>query len=256
MHINLSNYHLRFNLFIIVSFMSFIGFSQNETNNWYFGKNAGIDFGNGDVAVLEDGSMITPAGCSSISDDEGNLMFYTNGQTVWNRNHQIMTNGEGLSGEIDGIQSAIIVPKPNDYSTYYVFYTRENTQTSPIYFLTGVYYSEIKFDTLNPLGYVTENKDIRIAEVESTSRIAAIHHPESNTIRVVCITKPDPVFGYVVPQGEFIFRIYNVTSTGVDIVPEKRPINENLGRLGAMKISPDSSYIAFADSANQKVYFY
>lgn len=256
MHINLSNYHLRFNLFIIVSFMSFIGFSQNETNNWYFGKNAGIDFGNGDVAVLEDGSMITPAGCSSISDDEGNLMFYTNGQTVWNRNHQIMTNGEGLSGEIDGIQSAIIVPKPNDYSTYYVFYTRENTQTSPIYFLTGVYYSEIKFDTLNPLGYVTENKDIRIAEVESTSRIAAIHHPESNTIRVVCITKPDPVFGYVVPQGEFIFRIYNVTSTGVDIVPEKRPINENLGRLGAMKIAPDSSYIAFADSANQKVYFY
>ena len=163
--------------------MSFIGFSQNETNHWYFGKNAGIDFGNGDVAFLEDGSMITPAGCSSISDDEGNLMFYTNGQTVWNRNHQIMTNGEGLSGEIDGIQSAIIVPKPNDYSTYYVIYTRENTQTSPIYFLTGVYYSEIKFDTLNPLGYVTENKDVRIAEVESTSRIAAIHHPESDTGR-------------------------------------------------------------------------
>ena len=256
MYTNFLIYCQRYNLFVIVFFISFLGFSQNETDHWYFGKNAGIDFGNGEVAVLEDGSMVTPAGCSSISDDEGNLMFYTNGQTVWNRNHQIMTNGEGLSGEIDGIQSAIIVPKPNDYSTYYIFYTRENTQSSPIYFLPGVYYSEVMFDAQNPLGYITLNKDIRIAEINSTSRIAAIHHPDNDTIRVVCITKPDPVFGYIVPEGEFIFRIFNVTSNGLNITPEKRPINENLGRLGAMKFTPDGSYLAFADSVNQKVYFY
>lgn len=256
MNVIFSNNRQTYKLFIIVFFISFIGFSQNETNHWYSGKNAGIDFGNGEVAVLEDGSMVTPAGCSSISDDEGNLMFYTNGQTVWNRNHQIMTNGDGLSGEIDGIQSAIIVPKPNDYSTYYIFYTRENTQSSPIYFLPGVYYSEVKFDAQNPSGYVTLNKDIRIAEINSTSRIAAIHHPSSDTIRVVCITKPDPVFGYIVPEGEFIFRIFNVTSSGVNVTPVKRTINESLGKLGAMKFAPDGSYLAFADNANQKVYFY
>jgi gliding motility-associated-like protein len=246
----------RFRQFFFILILPLIGFAQNETDNWYFGKNAGIDFGNGDVVVLEDGSMVTPAGCSSISDDEGNLMFYTNGQTIWNRNHQIMANGDGLAGEIDGVQSAIIVPKPNDYSTYYVFYTRDNTQSSPIYFLTGVYYSEVKFDALNPLGYVTDNKDIRIAEVETSSRIAAIHHPESETIRVVCITKDDPVFGYIIPEGEFIFRIFNVTTSGVNINPIKRTINESLGRLGAMKFSPDAGYLAFADNANQKVYFY
>ncbi|TDP57876.1 T9SS type B sorting domain-containing protein [Flavobacterium dankookense] len=256
MLINFFIYRSRYNLFMIIFFISFLSFSQNETDHWYFGKNGGIDFGNGEVEVLEDSSMVTPAGCSSISDDDGNLMFYTNGQTVWNKNHQIMTNGEGLSGEIDGIQSAIIVPKPNDNSTYYIFYTRENVQISPIYFLSGIYYSEVKFNTQNPLGFLTENKDIRIAEVASTSRIAAIHHSESNAIRVVCITKPDPVFGYIIQEGEFIYRIFNVTVSGVDLTPVKRVINESLGKLGAMKIAPDASFLAFADSVNQKVYFY
>ncbi|MCF6130393.1 T9SS type B sorting domain-containing protein [Flavobacterium sp. AS60] len=236
--------------------MSVFCFSQNETNNWYFGANAGIDFSNGDVTIRNNGSMVTPAGCSSISDNNGNLLFYTNGQTVWNKNHQIMLNGEGLSGEIDGIQSSLIVPKPNDNSTYYIFYTRQAVLTSPVYYLPGIYYTEVKFDEANPFGYVTVNKDVRIAEIEATNRIAAIHHPQSDTIRVICITKPDPVFGVMIPDGEFIFRIFNVTPTGVNPTPIKRPINLSIARLGAMKIAPDGSYLAFADSAARKVYFY
>jgi gliding motility-associated-like protein len=236
--------------------MSVFCFSQNETNNWAFGVNAGLDFSNGDVTVLNDRSMVTPAGCASISDDDGNLLFYTNGQTVWNKNHQIMLNGEGLSGEIDGIQSPLIVPKPNDTSTYYIFYTRQAVVTSPVYYLPGIYYTEVKFDEPNPFGYITVNKDVRIAEIEATNRIVAIHHPQSDTIRVICITKPDPVFGAIIPDGEFIFRIFNVTPTGVNLTPVKRPIDRSITRLGAMKITPDGSYLAFADSASQKVYFY
>jgi gliding motility-associated-like protein len=246
---------MRYTLILIILGMHF-SFAQNETNNWYFGKNAGLDFSNGDLIVLENGSMVTPAGCSSISDSNGNLLFYTNGQTVWNKNHQIMVNGQDLAGDIAGMQSAIIIPKPNDSSTYYIFYTREITVTSPVYLLTGIYYAEVKFDALNPLGHVTGNKDVRISEVESTARIEAIHHIESDTIRVICITKPDPVFGTTVAEGEFVFRIFNVTPSGVEQIPVIKPINESIGRLGAMKISPDGTYLAFADNVNQKIYFY
>jgi|GEM_PF-995733 len=254
--INMYTHYIRHIFFILVFFMPLIGFSQSETDNWYFGNNAGLNFNNGDVTVLENGSMTTPAGCSSISDNNGNLLLYTNGQTVWNKNHQIMLNGQDLAGEIEGVQSAIIVPKPNDTSTYYIFYVRQTTLTNPVYFVPGMYYAEVVFDALHPLGYVTANKDIRIAEVECMTKIAAIHHPQTDTIRVICITKPDPVFAYIIPEGEYIFRIFNVTSSGVDITPVIRPINENLGKLGAMKISPDGTYLAFADNANQKIYFY
>ena len=36
---------------------------------------------------------------SVISDKEGNLLFYTDGQSVWNKNHQIMEISEDLAGE-------------------------------------------------------------------------------------------------------------------------------------------------------------
>lgn len=240
----------------LLLFSSFLSFSQTETNFWYFGNNAGLDFNIGELAILEDGAMQTPAGCATVSDMDGGLLFYSNGQTVWNKNHQILENGQDLFGEIAGIQSAIVIPKPNDDSTYYLFYTRENVQTTPLYMLSGIYYSEIKFDAQHPMGYITDNKNIQIAEVQSTSRIAAVHYPETNTIRVVCITKHDPVFGTIVPEDKFIFRVFNVTPDGVNPTPIKREINEGLGKLGAMKIAPDASYVAFADTSNKKIYFH
>lgn len=174
---------------IISTFLLFYSsaiFSQNETDNWFFGENAGINFGNGVTTVLNSGQMDTPAGCSSISDYDGNLLFYTNGQTVWNRNHQVMTNGTNLAGEIENLQSAIIVPKPNDTSVYYIFTTRENTNTtvSPNQ-NPGLYYSEVRFDAQNPDGFVTQ-KNFRLTNYIK-SRLSAIYHYESNSYRVIAL---------------------------------------------------------------------
>jgi hypothetical protein len=35
-------------------------------------------------------------GCATISNSSGQLLFYTDGITVYNRNHQVMPNGTGL----------------------------------------------------------------------------------------------------------------------------------------------------------------
>ena len=98
-------------LFALLFIYSQSFYAQNETNNWYFGEYSGLDFNFAQVNIQYDSSMSTPAGCSSISDRDGNLMFYTNGQTVWNKNHEIMDNGEGLNAEIDNNQSSIIIPE-------------------------------------------------------------------------------------------------------------------------------------------------
>ena len=55
-------------------------FSQQEASNWYFGRNAGLKFHeNGTVTALSDGQLNTWEGCATISDAEGNLLFYTDG---------------------------------------------------------------------------------------------------------------------------------------------------------------------------------
>jgi gliding motility-associated-like protein len=106
---------------------SWLGFSQGEANNWYFGRNAGIKFlSDGTVVQLPGSKMSTNEGCSSISDAQGKLLFYTDGRNVWDAAHKIMPNANydantGLLGDPSSTQSAIIVPKKGDPDIYYVF---------------------------------------------------------------------------------------------------------------------------------------
>src|ERR1051326_8915476 len=86
--------------------------AQKPAMNWYFGQKAGLDFNSGTPVPVLGSSMWATEGCTSISDSNGNLLFYTYGDTVWNKNHQPMPNGFGLFGHQNSTQSALIVPLP------------------------------------------------------------------------------------------------------------------------------------------------
>ncbi|MDP1744912.1 MAG: hypothetical protein Q8L90_05005, partial [Bacteroidota bacterium] len=64
-------------------------------------------------------------GTACISDSSGNLLFYTGGETIWNKNHSPMPNGSGLMGGTSSTQSSIIIPLPNSDSIFYVFTSDE-----------------------------------------------------------------------------------------------------------------------------------
>ncbi|SHE28748.1 gliding motility-associated C-terminal domain-containing protein [Psychroflexus salarius] len=113
-------------LFLLISFYNY---SQGEANNWYFGNNAGITFNTSPPTALLDGALSTNEGCSSISAPNGDLLFYTDGRTVWNRNHLPMenanyspsTNFDGLNGDPSSTSSGLIVPHPTNTNLYFVF---------------------------------------------------------------------------------------------------------------------------------------
>src|SRR5215467_3806249 len=107
-------------LFILSTLCSLNASAQGEANIWYFGESAGLDFNNDPPLVLTNGAMSDFEGCSSISDADGNLLFYTNGLTVWNKNHEIMMNGDGLHGNSSATQ-CLIVKMPDATSIYYIF---------------------------------------------------------------------------------------------------------------------------------------
>lgn len=91
-------------------------------NQWYFGENAGIDFNPPATAAITDANLMSSAqGVSSVSDLNGDILFYTNGETIWNKNHRIMDNGDDIGGDPNSSQGVMIVPVPNDSSLYYVF---------------------------------------------------------------------------------------------------------------------------------------
>jgi gliding motility-associated-like protein len=121
----------------ILLLFSLCSYAQNETSNWFFGANAGIRFmPDGSTQPLAGGQITyTPnsnqiEGCSTISDSNGQLLLYTDGRTVWDRNHLPMPNGSmanntRLNGHILSTQSALIIPHPTNSMLYYIFTTDE-----------------------------------------------------------------------------------------------------------------------------------
>ena len=95
-------------------------FGQGEFNNWHLGQKTGIAFTASGPQPLLQSAMEAGEGVASVSDASGNLLFYSNGVKVWNRNHQVMPNGAGIMGDVSSSQAALIIPIPNT-NRYYLF---------------------------------------------------------------------------------------------------------------------------------------
>ena len=91
-----------------------------------------MSFNSGQPQMLSKSSLFTTEGCASIADKGGNLLFYTDGSTVWNANHKIMSNGRGLTGNASSTQSALIIPKPGSTTVYYLFTVAEKASRDGI----------------------------------------------------------------------------------------------------------------------------
>ena len=106
--------------------------AQKATWNWYFGQNAGLTFGNGFPQPIFPSAISTGEGCASYSNPKtGELIFYTDGATVWNRNHSVVLNGTDLAGDPSTSQSALIVPVADSPGMYYIFNAAPVTSARP-----------------------------------------------------------------------------------------------------------------------------
>ena len=101
------------------------GVNKTVNNQWYFGEFAGIDFTDGASAITDENLMFSEEGCASVSDINGHLLFYTNGSTVWNKDHLVMINGESIGGDSTSTQSAMIMPFSDETTLFYIFTTEE-----------------------------------------------------------------------------------------------------------------------------------
>ncbi|MCF7561777.1 T9SS type B sorting domain-containing protein [Sabulilitoribacter multivorans] len=235
-------------LFAIFNFVCLSVFPQYEASNWYFGENAGIKFnlGNNTITRTSNGQLNTREGCSSISDDSGNLLFYTDGVTVWNQNHLQMQNGFGLNGDSSSTQSAIIVPKPNDTDIFYVF-TVDNGLNG---MNNGLNYSEIDMTLDGGLGAVI-TKNINLLPRCSEKITAVLKDCISKSIWVVTFASVDG------NQGPYnTYHAFEVSDTGISTTSVKSTFNLFISDArGYLKLSPDGTKVASAN-AKDGLYIY
>ncbi|WP_296685806.1 T9SS type B sorting domain-containing protein [Flavobacterium sp.] len=218
-------------LFFLVS-SSFV-FSQKEASNWCFGNFAGLKFhpdGSVESFPSEIGSQF---GCATISDKNGNLLFYSNGEMIWNKEGNIMLNGNGLMGNLYCAQSVNIVPKPGVSNLYYVFTLNLNSSGNQFR------YSIVNMDLDGGKGAVTEDKNI-LLYTPSNQKMVTIKHANGRDFWIITDKwKTNTFYSYL------------ITSTGINLVPVLSSVgtivNDWLNSTGTgteMKISPDGKKLA------------
>jgi plastocyanin len=203
--------------------------STKVTDHWYFASTS-IDFTSGSPVTGTSPIAAYSVECTStISDANGNLLFYTDGLSVWNRNHVVMPNGSGLMSHTSSTQGVLITPYPGDPDKYYIF-TTGALETN---YSSGLRYSVVDMTLNSGFGDVTATKNVLLM-ASIGEKVTATWH--SNRIDIWLATHST--------SGD-AFYAFLVTSSGINTTP----VTSNIGApvssgLGGMRFSHDGNHVA------------
>ena len=259
---------LRLILFVLpIMLMNFNLYAQPAFGNqgaiWYFGQTAGLSFCSGSPVPLLDGQLSTNEGCATISDQNCNLLFYTDGSFVYDANHNIMSNslvsspGGELNGNSSSTQSGVIVPVGNNSNFYYIFTVDDN------HGIDGCCYSLVNMNLNGGFGNVVLSSKNMPLLTPASEKIAAVRHGNGVHYWVI-----------IHKWGTADFYTYLVTNGGIN----QTPIISNAGAVytgnysvarGYLKPSPDGTLLCaaiegldryemfhFDDATGQITFFY
>ncbi len=168
--------------FILFSLSSI---AQKQANILYFGDRCGLDFNSGEPIVTTDYNQNNFMGSASVCDSLGSLVIYSEGKHIWNREHDIMMNGEDLAGGGDRIatQRVLIVKQPGSDNIYFVFIVGRGTYTSNG--LRGLWYSVVDINGDNGLGEVIERDVFLNAAWDAQEKLFAANHQNNEDIWII-----------------------------------------------------------------------
>jgi len=226
--------------------------------NWIFGRNAGLDFSTANASnpptPTTGFSINTGEGCASISDANGNLLFYTDGITVWDSSNTQRVLG--LLGDPSSTQSAIIVPDPANSSQYYIFTMDGSSNPNPPFnhFNGGLLnIGSWGFTPLSSL--LTLPSTIGFSPAE---KLTAIQHKNCKDFWIITILQAGTdgtTSGSGVPNALGTFRVFLVNSSGIQHIGVT-PMNIMIHELGYLKGSPNGQILSIANGGNDNVLIY
>jgi len=267
-----------FNIVLILSLLTLTvrntahgqSYLRKENNIWVGSVNlaqnpilpgGAIDFNSGSPQAYETAySSVVPytdySGGASVCDAHGNLLFYTDGTIIWNRNHAIMPGGHDINNNgnmapntwfIDPAfgQSAfnrdgvVIIPMPGSSHKYYVFsspFLYNAPFTTPIFLWEGrIYCTVVDMELDNGLGdIVPGQRGVIIADAMAGNMHAVIGE--------------DCNYWLLAYHSSGSYHAYNISANGIDTA---NPVISTLSPLlspyiAELNVSPDRRRVAMA----------
>jgi hypothetical protein len=216
--------------------------AQKRGAVWCFGDSAGIDFNLINTPITFASSLVTRGSCGSISNNDGELLFYCSTRSgwpgdysgfVWNKNHNLMLSGDSIAGD-SWYHEMTIIPQISVDSSYFLF---SIGVTMPF----GLMYSVIDIRLDGGLGSVVQ-KNIPLLGGLMVDCVTAIKHGNGRDWWI--IVRPSPVGQ---PVNNNTWLLYLVTPSGITAIPQQNIGSLNGTNAGQIAVSAEGSKMCFTN---------
>ena len=170
---------------------------------------------------------------ATISSENGNLLCYSNGETIWNKNHEVMLNGNSLQCDYSTTNGVLILPYPENDSLYEIIYTNDIDG--------GLSFSKVNMNLDGGLGAVipTEKNIPLISDTLICEKLCAVRHGNGRDWWIVVHNSVNTFYKFLLtPSG-----IFSVQSQSIGI-PQQ---NNSLFGISEMLFSKDGSTLGFVN---------
>lgn len=220
------------------------GFSSEVDNNMYFSQEGYVKLANNAAIAENNIPQNLVEGVATVSNIDGNLLFYNIEGTVYNRFNEVMPNGSGLQGS--STTQTLIVPAPGTCkSKFYLFTTGAANST-------GLFYSVIDMSLDDGKGDVVDKETPIAPGVIVNEKMTAVPHCNGTDLWVL--------FQEASTNDIWTLRIntnthLSPTSTGI-MTPSVSTTTSVASHAGVMKASPTGDKIAIATNNDKVVEVY
>jgi hypothetical protein len=212
-------------------------FAQNEANVWLLSNGQQLNFDSGEPELIDFEGQ-TEFG-STICDEDGNLLLYSNGRKIWNKTHELIINGEKLIDDDSWIQSyPYFLPYPNKDGWYMIIYEEMTYWHQGGRYGNTLYYGVINTNAQNGKGELVTEKVFIHDNYHSGPTIAGYCN---NSYYWLAIDRNENVISGINRDRIYFYRI---DENGLN---EEPVINGELGigSSGGYKFSPNGDKVYF-----------
>ncbi len=183
---------------------------------------------------------------ASICDEDGNLLCYSNGQTVQNGTHgtiedtinynlqwlnwSTLVEGVLVNLGLPIIQGALVLPIPDKEKEYYLFYKEYDLEKE---FMTRLHYSIIDMNADSGFGALLERDIPLVIDSIGGGRLTACRHANGRDWWIVFPSyDQDELFTFL------------ITPQGIEDYGRQDLLTNHIGGYGQAYFSPDGEYFA------------
>lgn len=217
-----------------------INSSLGQDNLWLIHKDISVDFssGKGEYKYMPHSLKSWTEGYVSVCDTDGNLLFYCDGETIWDRNHEVMPNGSGLLGNLSSMQGVLAIQSSNNPQKYFLFTLQDATDDTA---MGSLFFTTVDMSLNDGNGDVA-TKNTHVAG-NLTEKMIGIPHPCGGTWIIVHERNNNRFKAFWFFDG----KILTTTNSDLGSIPD-----EEFLFVGQLKYSPKTRVLASMTLSGRK----